>query len=409
MQQIRVIGASKVFLCNKTFDILDNGAIAFSDKILETGSFLELSKKYQNATFYTDCVLLPSFINPHIHFEFSKNTTSFVYGSFDKWLESVIKNRDAILQDNEAYLQEAIKEQLASGVGTVGAISSYGQDMLTLSESPLKVLFFNEIIGSNPSAIDFLYSNFLQRLESSKQLASKTFIPAVAIHSPYSVHFILAKKVLELAKKSNLKTSVHFLESAQEREWLEKSSGWFKDFYIKTLGIKDPKSLYQIKDFLELFRDIDALFIHCLFANQEEIKKICEYGSIVTCPKSNRLLNNKLLDLKNIPIKKVAIATDGKSSNNNLNFLDELRSALFSYHTYEPSKFSQTLILCATNHSAKNLGLNNGVLLPQKDADFSIFEIPEISLSKQESLQFLLHAKSVKKIFIEGKEIKNSL
>ncbi|WP_104697459.1 MULTISPECIES: aminofutalosine deaminase family hydrolase [unclassified Helicobacter] len=406
MQQIRVIGASKVFLCNETFDILDNGAIAFGNEILEVGNFSDLSKKYQDAIFYEDCVLLPSFINPHIHFEFSKNTTSFTYGGFDKWLDSVIKNRDEVLQDDDTILQNAIKEQLQSGVGSVGAISSYGQDMLALSQSPLKVLFFNEIIGSNPSAVDFLYSNFLQRLEASKQLASKKFIPSIAIHSPYSVHFILAKKVLDLAKKQDLKTSVHFLESLQEREWLENSSGWFKDFYIKTLGIKEPKSLYEIEEFLNLFEGLDTLFVHCLFANQNELERICSTGSIVTCPRSNRLLNNKLLNLNSIAWNKISIATDGKSSNNNLNFIDELRYALFSYYDYEPSKLSQNLILCATHYSAKNLGLNNGILSPQKDADFSIFEIPNIASSTQEALHFLLHAKCVKKLLVDGVEIK---
>lgn len=400
----KVIGASKVFLCNENFDILENGAIAFNEKILEIGDFQTLASKYQNATFYEQRVLLPSFINPHIHFEFSNNTTAFVYGGFDKWLTSIMQNRDSILQENTQAIKDAIKEQLESGVGSVGAISSYGDDMIELAKSPLKVLFFNEIIGSNPSAVDFLYSNFLERLEASKKLATKKFIPSIALHSPYSVHYILAKKVIELAKRENLKTSVHFLESYQEREWLEKSSGWFKSFYEQTLNIKDAKSLYTIQDFLALFEGMDTLFVHCLFANKEELQSICKSGSVISCPRSNRLLNNKIFNLDSIPSEKISIATDGKSSNNNLNFLDELRYALFAYSTKDPLELSKALLLSSTNFAAKALRLNNGILQKNKDADFTLFEIPNITASSQEALQFILHAKKKEKIFINGEE-----
>ena len=402
---IKVIGASKVFVCDEAFSILDNHAIAYNETIIEVGEYPTLSRKYGNATFHEDCVLLPSFINPHIHFEFSKNTTSFLYGGFDRWLGSVIAQRQSVLEDNATALQDAIDEQLKSGVGSVGAISSYGGDMEALAASPLKVVYFNEIIGSNPSAVDFLYSDFLARLESSQALASSSFMPAIALHSPYSVHFILAKKVLEIARAQNLPTSVHFLESKHEREWLEHSSGWFARFFSDTLKLQNPQSLYQIPDFIKLFEGLDTLFVHCLFATQEELTALTRHGTIITCPRSNRLLNNTLLDLDLLPPHKVALATDGKSSNNNLNFLDELRCALFGYPHKDCVSFSQSLLLSATNFAAKALRLNSGILAPQYDADFALFEVAGIGDSTQEALQLLLHAKQARSLCVSGKTL----
>lgn len=405
---MQVIGASKVFICDEKFSIIENGAIAFDEKIVEIGDYATLEKKYTKGDFYKDCVLLPSFVNPHIHFEFSNNTSDFLYGGFDKWLDSVMQQRDKVLSNNTQAIQNAINEQLASGVGSVGAISSYGDDRFALAKSPLKVVFFNEVIGSNPSAIDFLFSNFLQRLEASKELASSTFFPAIALHSPYSVHYILAKKVLSLAKAQNLPTSVHFLESKEERQWLEDSKGYFKNFYEKTLHIKDPKSLYSIEEFIELFQDMDTLFVHCLEANEKEIKQLMQSGNIVTCPKSNRLLNNKFLNLDSIDMTKLSIATDGKSSNNNLDYLDELRTALFGYSNKNCVDFAQTLLLNATLYGSKALRLNNGCLNENFDADFCLFEIPDIQHSHQSALQFILHAKQAKQVFINGKNVFNA-
>lgn len=402
---MKIVGASKVFICDENFKILEDSGIAIKEeKIVAIDDYKKLIQKYSNATkiFYKDCVLLPSFVNPHIHFEFSNNLANFTYGNFGNWLDSVMQKRDEVLNDNTNAILQAIHEQILSGVGSVGAISSYGDDMHSLINSPLKVVFFNEVIGSNPSAIDFLYSNFLQRLKNSMQHASINFIPAIALHSPYSVHFILAKKILSLAREKNLLTSVHFLESQEERQWLESSQGYFKKFYEKTLQVKDPKSLYSIQEFIELFKNMDTLFVHCLEANIKELSQLMQSGHIITCPKSNRLLNNKLLNLDHINMQKLSIATDGKSSNNNLNYLDELRTMLFSYPNRNCIDFAKEILLSATLYGARSLRLSNGSLQEGFFADFCIFKIPSLATSTQPALHFLLHAKEIQALYRNG-------
>lgn len=411
-QSIKLVGGSKVFICDEEFEVIDNGGVAFyTDRrencIIEVGKYSDLEQKYTNAIFYEDGIVMPSFVNAHIHFEFGNNISSFNYGGFDKWLTSVMQKRDDMLIDISKCVQDGIEEQLQSGVGSVGAISSYGNDAQILADSPLRVVYFNEAIGSMPSAIDFLYSNFLNRYDISKDLKSDRFTPAIAIHSPYSVHSVLAKKVLQIAKKDNVLTSTHFLESVFEREWLEYSSGWFKSFYEGTLGIKSPKPLYTISEFLEMFDGLDSLFVHCLFANESELAAISKNSSIVSCPRSNRLLNDAYINisiLKSLGINPI-FATDGKSSNNNLNMLDELRSALFSYTQVDINELSKILILGATLHPSRALKLKGGVLQSGKWADISVFECPQISKSSQSPLQFLLHSQKVKTLYINGKQI----
>ncbi|PAF44852.1 metal-dependent hydrolase [Helicobacter sp. 11S02596-1] len=416
MKTIQLIGASKVFVCDNDFTIITDGGIAFEssaskapaqtpNKIVAIGKYETLKRTYPDGVFYEDMVILPAFINAHIHFEFGNNITSFVYGGFEKWLESVMKNRDDVLADIKSCVQASISEQLKSGVGSVGAISSYGQDLDILADSALRVVYFNEAIGSAPSALDFLYENFLARYNASKRLRSHRFTPAIALHSPYSVHSVLAKKVLSIAKQDACPVSAHFLESRSERQWLQNGSGWFKHFYENILKAPSAKPLYTIEAFLDLFKGLPALFTHCLWAELGELKKIQENGGVVvSCPRSNRLLCGSYLDLNRLDLAGLSpiFATDGKSSNRNLDMLDELRCALFAYPEMPIEALSQMLILGATNHPANALGLDNGVFEVGKCADISVFACPEISKSHQESLQFLLHAKEVQTLYING-------
>ena len=237
---MQIIGASCIFLCDKEFVILKNAGLLFDSKIRAIGDYETLRQTHLDAEahFYEGGVILPTFANPHIHFEFSANETSFAYGGFDRWLDSVMAKRDDVLAHSTQAIKEGISEQIRSGVGMVGAISSYGDDLELLAQSQLKVVYFNEAIGSNPSAIDFLYSHILKRIDDSMQYKSPRFRPGLAIHSPYSVHYVLAKKLLKLARDSNLPTSVHFLESEFKARVAKKPIGY--KMYLVLANPNDP-------------------------------------------------------------------------------------------------------------------------------------------------------------------------
>ena len=81
--------------------------------------------------------------------------------------------------------------------------------------------------------IDTLFADFKDRLNIAKKYKSSTFIPAIAIHSPYSVHPFLVRETLNLARAENLPVSSHFLESYEEFEWLHKDEGSFVEFFQK--------------------------------------------------------------------------------------------------------------------------------------------------------------------------------
>lgn len=405
---MKIIGASALISCDKKNDFaMRNGALVISDdRILDIGDFNFLKEKYNaESIFYKNHILLPALINSHIHFEFSKNDTSFAYGSFNKWLSSVMDNRGEVLKKNKNAMINALKVQKKNGVGSICAISSYDLDLEMLLDSKLRVIFCHEAIGALSENFQSQATNISQRLEKSLKLKNNLFLPALAIHAPYSVNEKLANYTIQLAKKYNLLVSTHFLESSEELTWLTNANGYFKDFYANYFGIKDSKPNFNIDDFLNLFDDIRAIFVHCMYASDDIKKKIyAKKHSIISCPRSNLLLSGKMGENH-------IIATDGKSSNTDVEMLKEARLTLFTNiqklslqnKQYDIEILSRNIIYAMTCNPANALNLNNGILKKGKNADIAIFKLD----SKLDSIatNFILNAKNVARLIVNGRDI----
>ncbi|MFA7084206.1 MAG: aminofutalosine deaminase family hydrolase, partial [Arcobacteraceae bacterium] len=313
-----------------------------------------------------------------------------------------------IEKSDQALIEKELKKILKTGTTTIGAISSYGFDLQPCLNTPLNVVFFNEVIGSKPEMIDTLFSDFKARLNQTLKHKSKRFIPAIAVHSPYSVHPFLLREVLSIAKEKKLCVTAHFLESNEEKEWLKDNTGGFLDFFMKLLG--QNQSVTSSMEFLEQFKQIEPLsFTHCLQANNEELKKIAELNGVINhCPTSNRLLNNSKLDLKKLKESDVvfSIGTDGLSSNNSLSMFDELRNALMIHANSNITKLSKKLLKAATLNGARALGLNKGSLEKGKQSDMIAFCLPDAIKNKEEvAMHIILHTKYVNKTIIGGEDV----
>ena len=399
--------ADYVLTLNEKYEIIKDGEIIFDSKIIEVGQNLDdsLTEIYLGK----NSVIMPALINTHTHLEFSSNYTHLEYGDFMNWLNSVLEHREDLFHDckSECY-KSAIKEMKKSGICAFGQISSTGNDLKYLKHSPLKIVYFNEIIGSNPAAVDMIYQDFLARIRESEEIQNEKFKIGLSVHSPYSVHPILMKKVIEIAKNKNLPIQTHFMESKIERKWLEKGEGEFKIFFEK--HFKNAKPLIKPLEFIELFKDTKTTFIHCVHANEEELKLINDIGGYIThCPISNRLLNVGLLNLESVKNFSIPynVATDGKSSNYSLNLFKEIRAALLMHTDLHPKYLAKDLIKSVTINAANALGLNNGSLEKGKDADIITFKLPnKVKNLELLPLQIILHTNKVDNLYVNGKEIK---
>jgi cytosine/adenosine deaminase-related metal-dependent hydrolase len=391
----------------------ENRTVAYSGKIEAIDTLQALTEKYPDANIHyagKNSVLYPGFINTHVHLEFSANSTTLKYGTFMSWLDSVVENRnDLIHMCDNALMLSKIEEMLHSGITTFGAISSFGVELEACMKAPQRVVFFNELIGSNPAYVDALYNDFLERVRASQACTAEDRItPASAIHSPYSVHPVILQRAVQVAKQNNLPLSAHFLESQAEREWLEDGDGGFKAFFEKYFNASRP--ITTIDEFMHAFDTYPAHFTHCVQANEEELAYLSSKGhSIAHCPRSNRLLGCGRLAIEKVRELKMpfSVATDGLSSNWSLNIFDELRAALMMHHAEPLEQLSQLLIQSVTSDAAKILGLNTGSIEAGRESDFAVIRLPNTPNSLEDiALQTILHTQKASEVYIGGEKIR---
>jgi len=407
---MKLILAKWILTCDDEFSIIEDGGIVFSEQIIEVAKAEDLKLKYPEAKLIEtkpDSVLLPGLINSHIHLEFLENNSKLRYGDFLTWLDSVMTHREELMEKlNDENLSKSLDFIAKTGTTSLGAISSYGLDLKSCVKSPLNIVYFNEALGSKPEMVDTLFADLKARFENSKAFASSRFFPALAIHSPYSIHPFSTKEVLKIAKAENCAVSAHFCESEAELEWLEKSKGGFVGFFKKFLN--QSKSLIKPKEFLEQFKGLSKLsFTHCVQAGKQELEYIKELNaSINHCPRSNRLLLSNKLDLAKLEDINTSLGTDGLSSNFSLSLFDELRYSLFVHDKQDINTLAKDLLHFSTKNGAKAIGLDNkGELKKGKDADFILCSLNGISKKEDLALQVILHTKFVKSSYILGEKI----
>lgn len=381
-------------------------AVAFDRTIQAIDSIERLKERFPDAEVRStekNSVIYPGFINSHVHLEFSANKMTLAYGSFMPWLDSVISCRDDLLAscDDDLMYKES-QEMLHSGVTTFGAISSFGAELKACARSPQRVVFFNELIGSNPAYVDTLYNDFVERLKASQNCEPQArIIPAIAIHAPYSVHPVVLKKAVQLAKEHHFPLSAHFLESEAEREWLESGTGEFKPFFEKYFNAAKPVT--DIGTFLQAFDTYPTHFTHCVHANEHELHYLSQKGhSIAHCPRSNRYLGCGRLEIEALDLP-FTVATDGLSSNNSLNLFDELRAALMMHYDLPLETLASMLLKAVTQDAAEILHLNCGKIETDRWADLAVVTLPQTPKNKEQiALWTILHTQRVSELYIEG-------
>jgi cytosine/adenosine deaminase-related metal-dependent hydrolase len=392
--------------------LLTDLAIAFDKKIQKIAPLEELKKEYPDAEveiLKKNSLIMPGLINAHVHIEFSANKTTLSYGDFMKWLYSVIKNREELVGGCDTKcMNKAVDAMLDAGITTFGAISSHGLDLETCANAAQNVVFFNELIGSQAVMADTLYGDFISRLDASKAVTREGFYPAVAIHSPYSVHPVLVKKALAMVKDENLKLTAHFMESEAERNWVDSSEGDFKKFFVDLL--KQEKAVCDSKEFLEYFDGHNALLTHAVNTNNEELNTIAKNRhTIIHCPISNRLLGNKTLNIKELNDKNIKwiVATDGLSSNYKLDLFEEMKMSLFMHSNAPLLEFANALIRGVTVDAANALNLNTGEIKEGKNADMIVLDLDKTP-NEELAIHLILHRYNISKVYINGKKEKGN-
>lgn len=223
----------------------------------------------------------------------------------------------------------------------------------------------------------------------------------VAPHAIYTVADANLIRVKEFAEKYDLQINMHIHETTDEVNQSIAQTQQRPIHRLQKLGLISPR----------------LIAVHMTQINEEDLEILHESKpNIVHCPQSNMKLASGACGIEKLEARglNVALGTDGAASNNDLNMLEEMRSASFlaKHLAQNPESISAADILTkATLHGAKALGIDaiTGSLVIGKSADMVAINLDAIeTLPVYHPISQIIYSASrsqVTDVWVAGKQL----
>ena len=253
-------------------------------------------------------LLMPGFKNAHTHTAMTFLRSLADDRDLQSWLSEIVWPNESRLTDEAVYYftKLGIMEYLSSGI-----TASF--DMYVHNEAYAKANVdagFRTVICSGLNNFDADPENIEReflRFNHYDELVSYQ----LGIHAEYTTSLDRMEYLSSLAEKYHAPCFTHLCETKSESEDC-----------IKRYGM----SATQVLDKIGFFRYGGGGF-HCCYLTEEDIQYFADHGLwAVTCPASNLKLASGIAPVEQMRRQgvKIAIGTDGASSNNALDFFREM-------------------------------------------------------------------------------------
>lgn len=344
--------------------LYDSSVAISGNEVIDLGNKDDIRQKYKDFTevHLGKGILLPGFINGHVHLELGWMQGKIgEFEDFTQWLTSII-NLKANDKVTDELIKRSIKDGLLTlirtGVSTVGEISSYdGLDKNIIYSSGIRAIIFEELFDRHIDIVDD------RKYEKEGLIETRPFP-----HAPYSCSPELLKKIFSLAYKSGVSVGIHLAESEEESLFVRNETNKIEE-RIYTLINKERYERPFAKNPLDYIKKYNDEFqtkltiVHATHLSDEEVDELKEKNvGIIVCPRSNHNLKVGTPPLDKLTeLERLGLATDGLSSNHNLDYFEEMRTLyeLLSYLNSNCSSF-QTIYL-ATLGGARSLFIEDRV------------------------------------------------
>jgi len=317
---------------------------------------------------------LPGFVNCHTHAAMTLFRGFADDLPLKQWLEEKIWPLEAGLQKEDIYWGTLLccLEMIRSGTTTFADMYFHmGQAARAVVKAGLRASLSRGLIGTLPG---ITVEGEPTPLEDAVQFARKwhganngRISVMLGPHAPYTCPPDFMRKVIKIAGDMHMGIHTHLAETAGEVDQIKREYG---------------KTPIQLMDDLGLFEG-QVLAAHCVHLEEKDIEILAaKKVGIAYNPQSNMKLASgiapvkKLLDAGAI----VGLGTDGAASNNNLDMIEEMRTAtlLQKVATGDPMALPayETLAM-ATVNGARALGLGGeiGLLKPGYKADIILVNL----------------------------------
>ena len=261
-------------------------------------------------------VVLPGFVNAHTHLAM---TLLRGYGSdlnLQDWLEQKIWPAEDRLVAGNCYWAALLGLAEMLKTGTTAFLDMYffmDEVARAVDETGMRAVLSRGIVGVGP--------NFEQALTESQALyrdfhgaAGGRLRVMLAPHAEYTNNDTSIERIVEVAHKLNSGIHVHLQETVAETESCLTRHGVSPTLWLERKGLFD----------------LHTVAAHCVTVTPEDEAILLAHDvSVAHNPGSNMKLASGLAPVERMRGRgiNVALGTDGPSSNNNLNMLEEANLA----------------------------------------------------------------------------------
>ena len=325
--------------------------------------------------------LLPGLINTHTHLSMTLFRGLADDLSLDTWLNDHIWPMEANLNGEYCYIGALLGavELIKSGTTTFSDMYFYMEDVARAVEDAgiRAVLSYGMIDFGDAERRENELNENLTLFKNCNGMADGRIKVFLGPHSPYTASEELLVRTRELADEYGMGIHIHVSETQKEIDDVSAEKGLRPFEYLEKIGLLGP----------------DVVAAHSVWLSDDEIDIIKKHDVKV----SHNPCSNMKLASGIAPVSKliengvcVSIGTDGASSNNNLDLIEELKTAslLQKVTTLDPKVLSSDeAIEMATIKGAEALGWDSeiGSIEVGKKADIILIDTNAANMTPDSS------------------------
>lgn len=406
------------FTADSQAEFFDDGILVVEDgKVKQVGNAQDLlpSLSGVSVTEYENKIIMPGFIDTHIHYPQVDVIASYGEQLLD-WLNNYTFPTELQFEDPEFSKETAnffLDELLKNGTTTAlvfGTKHKESVDAFFEASSARNTRMICGKVMMNRNAPDDLCDDVESSFTDSKALIDQWHENGRQLYA-VTPRFAITSTGEQLAKAGELlkkNPSVYMQTHLSEN----------KDEIAFTMELfPERKSYLDVYDHYGLLGP-RSVFAHGVHLEQEDFQRLAETGSSISfCPTSNLFLGSGLFDLKqaNELGTQVSVATD-VGGGTSFSMLQTLNEAYKICQLRKHSLDAKTAFYMATLGNAKTLQLDNkiGNFESGKEADFVVIDLASTPLMARKqskcktldevlfSLMMLGDDRAISETFIEG-------
>lgn len=378
MKKTIIIKNGTIITMDPANRILKGDVVIEDGRIVRVGGLAESGDSEVETIDATGRILLPGFVQTHIHlcqtlFRGAADDLSLI-----DWLKKRIWPLEAAHSPESVYASArlAIAEMIRGGTTcalTMETVNHTGEAFRAVEETGFRATSGKCMMDAGEDVPEGLREGTDRSIEESLRLAEEWhgrdggrirygFAPRFAL----SCTSELLRQVARISKDKQLTIHTHASENVDEIRMVRDATGQRNIEYLHDLGLTGRRSV----------------FAHCIHLDENELRLLQTTGTSVShCPSSNLKLGSGIARVSEMLERgiSVSLGADGAPCNNRLDMFTEMRTAaLLQNIKRNPGALpARRALMLATIDGAAALGLDHiiGSIEPGKQADLQIIDL----------------------------------